>query len=174
MSATVETGGTAALQTWVGRPLRRREDRRLLRGEGRYFDDLPLPGALHAAVLRSPHAHARIVSLDASTALALPGVVAVLTQQDLVAPADSLNTEHWAIAPAIRERAKPRVRPSRQPLLAEGKATYVGEAVAVIVAESRYLAEDALELIRVEYEPLPVVTDVERALDPDAPLVHEA
>jgi carbon-monoxide dehydrogenase large subunit len=160
-------------QSWVGRSIRRKEDARLLRGQGRYFDDLPLPGALAAAVLRSPHAHARLLRIDSSRALALPGVYAVLTGADLVPPADAIGTAHWAIHPAIQAAANPRIRPDRMPLLATDKAHYVGEPVAVLVADDRYLAEDALELIEVEYEPLPVLTNVDAALAPDAPLIHE-
>jgi carbon-monoxide dehydrogenase large subunit len=147
----------------IGAPLPRVEDARLLSGQGRYVADLELPRMLHAAFLRSPHPHARIVAIDAGAARAVPGVVACLTGQDLGARVRPL-------------RAPSRMREYRAtdfPALALDKVRHVGEAVAVIVAADRYVAEDALELIRVEYAPLSVVGDVEAAMAEGAALVHE-
>ncbi len=151
----------AARQAWVGQRIERVEDDALLNGRGAYADDLGTrPGTLHAAVLRSPHPHARLLGIHTQAALALHGVRAVLTGADVQA---------WA---------QPFVVGVKQPMqhwaLAVDRVRHVGEPVAVVVAEDRYIAEDALDLLRVEYEPLPVVMDIERALqDGDLPL-HEA
>jgi 2-furoyl-CoA dehydrogenase large subunit len=141
--------------TWVGRSLTRLEDEALLRGEGRFIDDLdPVANARHAAVLRSPFAHARITRLETGAALELPGVVGVLTGADVVelsrpfpAGIDSPVPQHAAAHEVVR---------------------YIGEPVAVVVARDRYLAEDALELLEVEYEPLAPVLDAEAAAETEA------
>ncbi|HEU5378418.1 MAG TPA: aerobic carbon-monoxide dehydrogenase large subunit [Ktedonobacteraceae bacterium] len=148
---------------WFGAPVQRVEDPRLLRGKGSYVDDLDLPGMLHAAVLRSPHARARILSLDTQAAQALQGVRLILTAADLgeVLEPSPLLVPHPALT-----------QPRTQLPLARNEVHYVGEAVAMVVAESRYLAEDALDLIDVTYETLPVVDSLETALLSDAPLVH--
>jgi aerobic carbon-monoxide dehydrogenase large subunit len=139
-------------------PLPRKEDARFIRGQGRYVDDLQLPGMLHGAVLRSPLAHARVVAIDASAALAHPKVHAVLTGADL-------------------ERAglawMPTMSADVQAVLATDKVRFQGQEVAFVVADDRYAARDALELIDVEYAPLPVVVDADRALDPGAPLIRD-
>ena len=135
---------------WIGQSMKRVEDPRLLTGQGRYIDDIDLPNMLHAAVLRSPHAHARIVSIDVSAAVALPGVVAVVTGEDIAKTTGAL--------PCF---ANP---PVEQRCVAVGRVRHVGEPVAAVVAESRYIAEDALELIAVKYEALPVIADAEAAL----------
>ncbi len=145
----------------VGRPVERVEDAALLAGRGRFADDLGVrPGTLHAAILRSPHAHAEIASLDAADAGALPGVVAVLTGEDV---------RRWSrpFTAVIRLAAE-------QWCLAVDRVRYAGEPVAIAIAESRYLAEDAIERIRVDYRPLPAVVDPEAALAPDAPRLHPA
>ena len=155
-----------ALQTeiqkpWLGRSLERREDAALLTGAGRFADDLGTkPGTLHAAFLRSPHAHAKLLSIDANAALAMPGVRAVLTGDDV---------KRWAAPFVVGVKA-----PMQHWCLAVDKVRYAGEPVAVVVAEDRYLAEDALERVRVDYEPLPAVIDVEAATASGAPLLHEA
>ena len=146
---------------WVGQSIRRVEDPKFLRGRGGYIADLVTPGMLHAAVLRSPHAHARIVSIDLTAAAALAGVHAVITggrAAELTEPLPDFGPD-----PANHTWR----------CLAVEKVRYVGEGVAVVVADSRYLAEDALALIEVEYEPLPPVVDPEAALAEGAPLVHE-
>jgi 2-furoyl-CoA dehydrogenase large subunit len=148
-------GAKAASETWVGRSLLRLEDEALLRGEGRFVDDLePVANARHAAVVRSPYAHARITRVDATRALELPGVVGVLTGADVAelsrpfpAGIDS-PIPHYAAAYEV--------------------ARYVGEPVAVVVARDRYLAEDAAEAIEVEYEPLEPVLDAEAAIETEA------
>lgn len=148
---------------WFGAPVQRTEDPRLLRGKGTYVDDIDLPGMLHAAVLRSPHARARIVNIDSSAARELPGVHLVLMASDLgeVLEPSPLLVPHHALT-----------QPRTQLPLALNEVHYVGEAVAFVVADSRYIAEDALDLIDVEYEPLPVVHSLEAASAKDAPLVH--
>ncbi|MBI4491705.1 MAG: molybdopterin-dependent oxidoreductase [Chloroflexi bacterium] len=160
---------------WFGRPVRRVEDGQLLRGRGRFVGDIERPGQLHAAFVRSPHAHARIKGIETSAALALPGVAAVLTFADLGAAARPMPPFLAKTAPkALVEFLKPEVKADDSFLLPPDKVRYAGEAVAMVIAESRYLAEDAAELVEVDYEPLPAVADVEAALQPDAPLLHEA
>src|SRR2546428_6934939 len=148
---------------WFGASVQRSEDPRLLRGKGNYVDDIDLPGTLHAAVLRSLHARARIVSIDAGAARELPGVHLVLTATDLgeVLEPSPLLIPHNALT-----------HPHTQLPLALHEVRYVGEAIAFVVADDRYIAEDALELIDVTYEPLPVVHNLEIAVAEDAPLVH--
>ena len=125
-----------------------------------------LPGLLQAAALRSPHPHARIAAIRADAALALPGVVAVVTAADL----GSVGR----IPVRLGQRSGAGPIACLQPPLATGLVRYVGEPVAFVIASSRYLAEDALELIEVDWEPLPVVTDVNRAREADAPVLHPA
>ena len=145
---------------WTGRAVKRVEDAALLTGGGIFADDAGTrPGTLHAAILRSPHAHARILTLDPSAAVALPGVAAVLTAEDVHAWSDPFLV---AVKAAIEDRA-----------LAATKVRYVGEPVAVVLATDRATAEDALDHVRVDYEPLPAVVDPLAADHPDAPRLHE-
>src|SRR3989337_2538932 len=127
----------------------RLEDRRLLRGLGHFVDDVNRVGQLWMRVLRSPHAHARIKNVSTDGALALPGVETVLTGEDIA----------WARPILVRTRTKHQLDDFLQPVLARDKVRYVGEPIAAVLAEDSYLAEDAVELIRVEYEELPVVLD---------------
>src|SRR5688500_2230492 len=154
-----KTPATVAAKRWVGQSVPRHEDARLLTGRGTFLDDLKISNVHHAAILRSPHAHARIKRIDMSRALALEGVIAGLSGQE------------------VKERTRPFAVVATAPIhyycMAIDKARYVGEPVAAVVAENRYLAEDALELIDVEYEPLPAIVDPEKALDVDAPILHE-
>ncbi len=151
-------------QSYIGAPLRRREDVRFVTGRGQYLDDVRLPGMLHAAILRSPHAHARVRGIDASAALTLEGVVAVFSYADI---ADLAKTIPMRVFPL------PGLDDYLQTPLSADSVRHSGEAVAVVVAESRYLAEDALDVIEVDYEPLPAVTNVSAALT-DAVVVHPA
>src|SRR5581483_7052136 len=148
----------------LGAPLRRVEDPRFLTGRGQYVADLVLPGMLHVAFLRSPPAHARLAGLDVSAARRLPGVAACVTGAELAG---------W-VRPVRAPSRLSTYRPTDFPALATGKVRHAGEAVAAVAADSRYAAEDALEAIRVDYDPLPVVEDVEAALADGGPLVHEA
>jgi 2-furoyl-CoA dehydrogenase large subunit len=145
---------------WVGQSVERVEDLSLLSGRGRYIDDLPLrPDTLHAAVLRSPHAHAKIRAIDTAAAAAASGVAAVVTGRDVTA---------LSASPVVGAKAPIECWP-----IAVDRVRYVGQPVAVVVAADRYLAEDALELIEVDYEPpLPVVDPLD-ALDPKLPPLHE-
>jgi 2-furoyl-CoA dehydrogenase large subunit len=145
--------------TLLGRAVERIEDAALLSGRGLYMDDLPVaPGILHAAILRSPHAHAELLSIDASAALAMPGVVAVVTREEVkrwtrpFTVGVKQKMEHWCLA-------VDRVR-------------YVGEPVAVVLATDRYRAEDAVDKIKVEYRPLPAIVDPVSAAAPDAVVLH--
>jgi aerobic carbon-monoxide dehydrogenase large subunit len=147
----------------IGRPMKRKEDPALLMGRGKYAADFRLPGLLHAAVLRSPHAHARLGEIRVKAALALPGVVAVVTGEDLAA---------IGRIPTRLGHPVGNVECLQRPLTRD-RVRYVGEPVAVVFAESRYLAEDALELIDVDYDPLPTVADAWRALEPGAPILHD-
>ena len=138
---------------WIGRRVTRVEDARLLTGRGHFIDDHPPIGDVHAAaIVRSPHAHARIVGYDVSAALRMDGVVGVITGEDV-----ARFTRPFPVGvPA----------PVHYYCAATDKVRFVGEPVAVVVARNRYLAEDAAEAVVVEYEPLPAVVDVERALEP--------
>jgi carbon-monoxide dehydrogenase large subunit len=158
---------------FVGQRLRRREDARLVSGKGRYLADLVVPGMRHAAVLRSVVPHGRIVEFDASEALSLPGVDAVFSGRDLIGKVGPfVEGGRLEISPMFMDKVHPEVKPHAMPVLAADEVHFVGQPVAVVVADSRYLAEDALELVRVEYEELPVVTDPEAALAPGAPVLH--
>src|SRR5213593_644018 len=145
---------------WIGKPVRRVEDARLLTGRGRYIDDHPpVANVHHAAIVRSPHAHARIRGYDLTAALAVDGVVGAITGEDVLR-----HTKPFGVGVTA---------PVHYYCAATDKARFVGEPVAVVVAKSRYVAEDAAELVRVSYEPLPAVVDPERALEPGAPVLHD-
>jgi 2-furoyl-CoA dehydrogenase large subunit len=146
---------------WIGRSVPRVEDGRLLTGRGAFIDDHPpVAGLFHAAIVRSPHAHARIRGWDARAALAMEGVVGVVTGAD--------------VARACKPFGVGVTAPIHYYPAATDKVRFVGEPVAVVVARDRYLAEDAAEAVVVDYEPLPAVVDVEKALEPGAPILHEA
>ena len=162
MSATAETATSG--NGHVGRSLRRKEDPRLIQGQASYVDDINLTGQLWAAWVRSPEAHAKIVSIDTSAAKARDGVVAVYTHEDLdmeaglpmawVPPGIDVNTpDHW--------------------VLAKGEVKHVGDPVALVIGNDRYTVVDAAEDVFVDYDPLPVVTDPEAALEDGSALVHE-
>ena len=156
---------------YFGAAVRRREDPRFLRGEARYVDDVKLPGLLHAAFLRSPHAHALVRAIRTEHAAALPGVVAVFTFAELerwMKPLPLFGAPPPGLAAAVRFE----LRQAAQYPLCRDRARHVGEIVAMVVASSRARAEDAVEALEVEWEPLPVVTDMRAAAEPGAPLVH--
>jgi carbon-monoxide dehydrogenase large subunit len=157
--ATVErkTGGG------IGEAVLRKEDRKFVTGEGRYVDDLRLPGMLHAVFVRSPFGHAKVKSIDTAAAEALPGVHRVLTHATLPAETGVLCASN----PPGSD-----VRQPAQPLLAQDEVRYVGEPVAIVIADDRYSARDGADLVHVDYDPLPVVCDAEAALADGAPLVH--
>src|SRR5262245_4572902 len=145
----------------LGQRIKRVEDGPLLRGRGRFVDDIRLPGLLHAAFLRSPHAHARLKSVDTTQARALAGVRAVFAYSDLRAHLRSNRIPLALPSAAIRFQVDPYP-------LAREELTYVGEPIAVVVAESRAVAEDALRLIEIDADPLPAVTDPVAGLAPNA------
>ena len=153
---------------FFGQRIKRNEDPRLLTGQALYVDDVHLSDMAHAAFLRSPYAHARILSIDSSQAVQRPGVLAVFVAADL---GDYWKPAPLLVSPPPVEGIKFNQR--TQVPLAKDRVRYVGEPVALVVAESRYLAEDALSDIEVIYEPLEVVVDLEKALEPKSPLVHE-
>jgi len=147
----------------IGTRVKRREDPRLITGQATYVDDLRTPGMLHVSILRSMYAHAKIGAIDASKARELPGVVAVVTAQDVK---DKITT-----VPCPSEI--PGLKIPNQPVLAEGKVRFVGEPVAAVVATSRYVARDAIDLIEVDYDPLDAAVDVEKSAESGAPAVHD-
>ena len=149
---------------YAGQPLVRFEDQRLLTGAGSYVDDLKLPGMLHALVLRSPHAHARIAGIDTAQATRVPGVTAVFTASDFAGIIENLPTRTNTDAD--------QMQPPPHPVLAQGKAFYVGQAVAIVVAESPSSARDGVDQILVDYELLPPVVDPREGIAADAPLLH--
>jgi carbon-monoxide dehydrogenase large subunit len=156
-------GRTSAAPRAVGARVLRREDPRLLTGRGRYVSDVAPPGALHAAFLRSPHAHARIDGIDTAAARALPGVIAVLTAADIA-----------GVARPLRARSgSPGYQECDTPALAADRVRMVGEPVALVVADSRYRAEDAAEAVTVGWSPLPAVMEIDDALAAGAPAIHD-
>jgi aerobic carbon-monoxide dehydrogenase large subunit len=154
--------GIAAM---LGTSIKRREDPRLITGEATYVDDIKLVGMLHMAVLRSPYGHARINSINTEAARNHPGVVAVYTAEDLKGAVGNI-----AIAVPLGKIVEGMG--VRGPL-AEGKVRFYGDPVAVVIADDRYTARDARDLIEVDYEPLPAAIDVEKAMQPDAPILYE-
>jgi aerobic carbon-monoxide dehydrogenase large subunit len=153
----------------VGQAVPRFEDARLLRGQGKFLDDINLPNQLYTVFLRSPHAHARIRKIDTTAAAEAPGVVAVYTGADY--DADKLGSPK-ATMPRKKADGSPMFAPQR-PVLVTDRARYVGDAVAMVVATTLNRAKDAAELIEVDYEPLPAVTSVAEAAKPDAPRVWD-
>jgi len=147
---------------FVGQPILRREDARMLTGRGSFTDDIRLQGLTYAAMLRSPHGHARIRSINVAPATALKGVVGVITHEDLDGKVGDI-IPNWVVGNSI-------VPP--HPPLATDRVRYAGEPVAFIVAETREIAYDALELVDVDYERLRVVVDQEEAVKPGAPQLH--
>ncbi|MFH1906842.1 MAG: xanthine dehydrogenase family protein molybdopterin-binding subunit [Chloroflexota bacterium] len=154
---------------FIGKRVKRNEDPRLLTGQALFVDDVEIPGMLHAAFLRSDYAHARLLSIDVSVARQRPGVVAVFTAEDM--------GDDWQPGPPLVSpppTAKDVIFHSRRQVpLVKDKVRHAGEAIAVVIAESRYIAEDAVEDILVEFEPLEAVSDLEKGLEAGSPLVHD-
>src|SRR5262245_54728753 len=149
----------------VGARVLRSEDPRLLTGRGEFVDDIRLPGMLHAGFVRASHAHARIRGIDASSALAVPGVHAVLTAADM--PAAMRNARMPVLVPIPFAKF-----PLTQYASARDEVCYVGEPIAIVIAESRYVAEDAAACVEVDYDPLPAASDCRAALENGAPRAH--
>src|SRR5437867_5984732 len=149
---------------YIGRAMKRVEDPRLIRGIATYVDDIAVPGMLHAALLRSPYEHARIIRIETNAAKALAGVEVVCTGADV--------NDKCGLVPCASPMPDSRI--PKHTVLAGDRVYFVGHPVAVVVAADRYTARDALDLIEVDYEPLPVVSDPEKALEKDSPLTHPA
>src|SRR3990170_1648228 len=147
----------------IGEPIKRREDPRLITGLATYVDDIKLPRMLHMSIVRSTHAHARLRRVDVSRARSAPGVALVLTGAEAKAWGEALPTA--SEVPEMKAA-------TRYPLSADGVVRFVGEGIAAIVADDRYVARDAAELVDVEYEDLPVVVDARKAMAPGAPILH--
>ena len=149
---------------YIGAAMKRREDPRFLQGKGSYVANLDLPGMAHVAVVRSPHAHARILSVDASAALAMPGVLRVFLGKDFADGGCGALPCGWLV---------PDTKVPERLIVCTDRVRHVGDSVAVVVAEDPYAAADAAEAVVVEYEPLPAVTDARKTTEPDAPKVHD-
>ena len=149
------------------------EDPALLTGNGRFIDDIALQGTLSAVFVRSPHAHAAINRIDTRDARAMPGVHAVFTLDDLM---PHLSSERTPLGQSVREIVGLASRSLRENItpfvLVRDEVCYVGDPIAVVVAESRRIAEDAAQCVEIEFEPLPAVADIAAAVAPDAPSVH--
>src|SRR5713101_5884942 len=158
---------------YIGRSLLRREDRRLLMGQGQFVADLVLPRMLHAVLVRSPVAHARSRAIDLSRAAAAPGVMAALNGADLLQMLPPVPEGQISLPKKWTTVVQHKFLNPRQPLLAYDKVRHVGEALAIIVAESRFEAEDAAELVSLDIEELPAVVDPEAALRPGTAIVHD-
>lgn len=163
----------ATAQGFVGRAILRREDTRLLSGQGEYIADMVLPGMGHAVFVRSSHAHGRIRAVDLTRAAALPGVWLVLSGADLLRDLPPVQDQQLPLPGKWKTSVPHKIFDPRQPLLAHDKVRHVGEAVAVIVAENRYIAEDAAELVEIDLETLPAVVDPITAIEQPAALIHE-
>jgi carbon-monoxide dehydrogenase large subunit len=152
------------MSQYIGTSVKRKEDGRFLTGKGTYTDDIVLPNMTYVCVVRSPHAHAKIKSINVKKAKAQPGVVAVFTGKDMQDDGVQPVPNGWQIGDDMKEPP--------HPALAVDEVRYVGDGVAAVIAESRYIAKDAAELVEVDYEVLPCVTDAAKALESGAPLVH--
>ena len=161
--APAQEDSMAAATRYLGKPMKRKEDPRLIQGLSHYVDDIVLPNLLHAAILHSPYAHARIRSVDTLKAQSAPGVVLVLTGADI----------RGAIGPVPCAAVIPDMKAAPRPVLARDRVRFVGEGVAVVVASDSYAARDALDLIEVDYEPLTPVVDPEKAIANGATVLHE-
>ena len=152
------------MTTYTGQSIKRFEDHRLLTGQSSFVDDMKRPGLLHALIIRSPHGHARIRGIDAAAATALPGVAAVITAAEV---------PDIAQLPTRESSDADEMHPPRHPALAVDKACYAGQPVAIVLADDIYTAQDAVELVNIDYEILPAVIDPAEALAGNAPVIHE-
>ena len=157
------------MSSFIGKSVKRVEDKRFITGKGRYTDDIVLPGMVYAQVVRSPYAHARIVSIDKSSVEGMPGVVAVFTGQDVADSGVGGVPAGWQ----VNFKNGDTMKEPPHPLLVADKARFMGDAVAVVIAESREQAKDAAEALEVEYEELDAVVDAAKATEDGAPLVHD-
>ena len=153
---------------WIGRPVRRVEDYRLLTGRGRFVDDLKVPHAAHAVFVRSTHAHARIIDLSTESTRSMPGVLAVLTAKDWDDAGLGILTNPWRVD---FSDGRPMNKVTR-PALARDEVCHVGDTLAAVIAETAHQARNAADVLRVEYAPLPAITDTTHAAEAGSPLVH--
>src|SRR5262250_719824 len=163
MNAIVNPGAVDRPNSYIGKSVPRPNAAKLVEGRGQFVDDLVLPRLVHVAFIRSPYAHAKIGRIDAAAALTIPGVVRVFTGADL-----ARHCTPWV---AVLAHLKGMKSAPQLPLPLE-RATWAGEAVAAVAAETRALAEDAAAKVRVDYEPLPAAVDMETALDAATPIIH--
>ncbi|MCB0564235.1 MAG: xanthine dehydrogenase family protein molybdopterin-binding subunit [Phaeodactylibacter sp.] len=157
------------MTNYIGKAVKRVEDKRFITGKGRYTDDIILPGMTHAYIVRSPYAHARISSVDTSAAEAIEGVVKVFTGKDIAESGINGIPTGWQ----VNFKNGDTMKEPPHPLLVSDKARYMGDAVAIVIAESREIARDAGDMVEVEYEELPAVADAKKATEAGAPLVHD-
>ncbi|MCB0596514.1 MAG: xanthine dehydrogenase family protein molybdopterin-binding subunit [Lewinellaceae bacterium] len=157
------------MTNFIGKAVKRVEDKRFITGKGRYTDDIVLPGMTHAYIVRSPYAHARILSVDTSAAEAMEGVVKVFTGKDIAESGINGIPTGWQ----VNFKNGDTMKEPPHPLLVADKARYMGDGVAVVIAESKEIARDAGDMVEVEYEELPAVVDAKKATEPGAPLVHD-
>src|SRR6202167_6113028 len=162
----------SAQAPFIGRSLTRREDRRLLTGRGQFIADFELPHMLHAVFVRSPLAHARIKAVDLSRAARAPGVIHALSGPQLAQLLPPVPDTELGLPSKWTALVQHKFINPQQPLLAHDKVRHVGEAIAVIVADSRHAAEDAAQLVMLDLEPLPAVLDPEQALEAGARIIH--
>ena len=154
--------------TYLGQALKRAEDPRLITGQGAFVDNVNLPGMLHVAVLRSPHAHARIKSVDTAAARSSPGVAVVLTADDIAGVLQDVPS-----GISVYEGKFDHIEAPEHPVLARDKVCYVGQPVAMVVAQDADLARDAMELIEIDYEPLAPILDPTEVIGNDTTPIHE-
>jgi len=160
--------GSGEKTGYLGKPLRRREDARLLRGGGRYVDDIQLPEMAWCVFVRSPHAHAAIRSINTQAAAQIPGVLLTLTASDWDKAG---HGELTVVHPMPFSDGRP-MNSAPRPAFARGKVCHVGDIVAAVIGTTRFAAEDGAEAVAIDYEPLPTVTTTRAAVTPSAPLVH--
>ena len=163
MNEVIDPRSVDRPNSYIGKSVPRPNAKKLVEGRGQYVDDMLLPRMVHVAFVRSPHAHAKLLKIDGAAALEVPGVLRVFTGADLAPQCDP-----WV---ATLAHLKGMKSAPQLPLPLE-RATWAGEAVAAVVAESRGIAEDALAKVWVDYEPLPAVVDMETALEPSQPAIH--
>jgi carbon-monoxide dehydrogenase large subunit len=161
------------MSKYVGQNVKRKEDYRLLTGTGRFVGDIRLDNMAEAAILRSTYAHAKIINIDISKAKECEGVIDIVLASDLEGKVKPFTEfTEFTLPPTLEQEIKPTIRKNPEPMLAKDKVTFVGQAVAIVVAKNRYVAEDALALIKVKYEPLPILTDPYEAKKENAPIIH--
>jgi carbon-monoxide dehydrogenase large subunit len=157
------------MTSYIGKAVKRVEDKRFLTGKGRYTDDIVLPGMLHAYIIRSPYAHAKIVSIDTAEAEAMDGVVKIYTGKDIAESGIGGIPCGWQ----VNFKNGDTMKEPPHPLLVADKALYMGDGVAVVIAESKEIARDAAEVVDVEYDELPAIANAKKAIAKDAPTVHD-